>query len=176
MEQRFGFIHDKMDLKVLILFLLRRLPAPVDRESLMDITLLCDDGVGYFEFSECLHELLETEHVSLENNMYLVTEKGRLNGEATESGLPYSVRMRAEKAAAALSGVLKRDSMISVSHELRQRGGYTVKLSMSDGIGPVIDMELLMGDDSQVKKVESNFRKNAENYYTRIVELLLEDN
>ena len=175
MEQRFGFIHDNMDLKVLILYLLKRLPAPVTYESLMDVTLLCDDGIGYFEFSECLAELVETEHVSLSDDLYTITEKGSLNGEITESGLPYSVRMRADKAAAALSHMMKRDSMIVTTHEMRQLGGFTVKLSMSDGVGPVISMELLTGDDKQAKKMDSKFRQHAELVYSKIVDILLED-
>lgn len=175
MEQRFGFIHDEMELKVLILFILRRLPCPVLYENLMDVTLLCDDGIGYFEFSECLSDLVSTEHVSVDEEKYFCTEKGRTNGEITEPNLPYSVRMRAEKAAAALSHMLKRDSMIIASHEMRQRGGFTVKLSMSDGVGPIISMELLSGDDKQTKKMEENFRKNAESIYNKIVNILLEE-
>ena len=31
---RFGFIHEKLDIKILILFILRRLPGVVDRETL----------------------------------------------------------------------------------------------------------------------------------------------
>jgi hypothetical protein len=175
MEQRFGFIHDNMDLKVLILFILRRLPGPVLYENLMDVTLLCDDGIGYFDFSSCLADLVSTEHVCLKDEKYSCTEKGNTNGEITESSLPYSVRMRAEKAASALSHMIKRDSMIVASHEMRQLGGFTVKLSMSDGVGTVISMELLSGDDKQTKKMEDNFRKNAENIYSKIVEILLEE-
>lgn len=174
MEQRFGFIHDSMDLKVLILFILKRLPGPTSYESLMDVTLLCDDGIGYFEFSECLADLVATDHVTSDGELYSVTEKGSLNGEITESSLPYSVRMRAEKAAAALSHMMKRDSMIVATHEMRQRGGFTVKLSMSDGVGTVISMELLSGDEKQTKKMETNFRKNAEAIYSKIVDVLLE--
>ena len=145
MEGNFGFIRSEMDLKVLILFILRRLPEPVSRSELTDITLLCDNAIGYFEFSECLADLLRTEHISADQEMYQITEKGRTNGEATESGLPFSVRIRAEKAVSTLADMQRRNSMIKASHEMRRRGGFTVKLSMSDGIGPVITMELLTG-------------------------------
>ena len=173
MEQRHGFIHDEMDLKVLILFILSRLPAPVARDSLTDATLLCDDAIGYFEFSDCLMDLVKTGHVSLTDGRYLITNKGRENGNITESGLPYSVRMRAEGSAASLSNQLQREAMITASHEMRRRGGYTVKLSMSDGLGAVITMELLCADDKQAVRIEQNFRKNAESVYNKITELLM---
>lgn len=174
MEQRYGFIHDEMDLKVLILFILSRLPAPVDKERLTDATLVCDDAIGYFEFSDCLTDLVSTEHVKFENGRYSITSKGLQNGNVTESGLPYSVRMRAEGSSAALSNKLQREAMITATHELRRRGGYTVRLSMSDGVGSVISMELLTADDDQTRRIEENFRKNAESIYSRIVQMLLD--
>ena len=50
---RLGFIHEKLDIKILILFILRRLPGTVNRDMLSDFTQ-CDGGVGYFDFSDCL--------------------------------------------------------------------------------------------------------------------------
>ena len=37
MNERFGFIHEKLDIKLLILFILRRLPGVVDRSMLTEI-------------------------------------------------------------------------------------------------------------------------------------------
>ena len=51
MDERFGFIHEKLDIKLLILFVLRRLPAPIDAESLSDLVLI-DGGIGYFDDKE----------------------------------------------------------------------------------------------------------------------------
>ena len=89
-----------MELKVLILFILRRLPQAATWEELTDATLLTDTAIGYFDFSECMTDLVRTEHIAKSDDGYTVTEKGRENGEAMESSLPYSVRVRAEKAAA----------------------------------------------------------------------------
>ena len=174
MEANLGFIKSEMDLKVLILFILRRLPEPVSRDDLTDITLLCDNAIGYFDFSECLADLVRTEHISVENDFYTITDKGRINGEATETGLPFSVRLTAEKASSTLANILRRDAMIVSSHEMRRRGGFTVKLSMSDGIGPVISMDLLVGDDTQAAQIEKNFKKNAEVIYSKIISILLD--
>jgi hypothetical protein len=55
-----GFIHEKLDIKLLILFILSRLPAPVDRGTLDELCQQCDDGVGYFDYSDCLGELIAT--------------------------------------------------------------------------------------------------------------------
>lgn len=173
-ENRLGFIHSEMELKVLILFILRRLPERAAFQELTDMTLLTDGAIDYFDFTQSLSDLVDTEHVSLTEDGYLITEKGRVNGEAMESSLPYSVRVRAEKAASTLANLQRRRSMITASHEMRSRGGFTVKLSMSDGMGPILSLELLTGDDKQSEQIEENFKKNAEKLYGRIVELLME--
>ena len=58
--ERLGFIHEKLDIKILILFILRRLPGIVAPIDLQDFTQQCDEGFGYFEYSDCLAELIES--------------------------------------------------------------------------------------------------------------------
>ena len=48
MEQ-FGFVREELDIKILILYILARLPGPVDRESLADI-VFCDGAINSFSF------------------------------------------------------------------------------------------------------------------------------
>ena len=48
---------DKLDIKFLILYIASRLIEPVGIDVLTDLAL-CDDGVDYFSFSECLNELV----------------------------------------------------------------------------------------------------------------------
>ena len=40
-----GFIHDKLDIKFLVLYLMARVASPVDFSTLADLTF-CDDGVA----------------------------------------------------------------------------------------------------------------------------------
>jgi len=98
MERRFGFIRDKLDIKVLILFILQRISEPVSLDELAELTL-CDGAISYFDFAECVSELVASDHISADGDRYLITEKGARNGAITEGGLPYSVRVKAERTA-----------------------------------------------------------------------------
>ena len=89
-----GFIHEKLDIKILILFVLRRLPGTVDPETLLEICQ-CDGGIGYFDYSDCLSELVMSGHITEEEDGYRITEKGARNADTVESSLPYSVRVKA---------------------------------------------------------------------------------
>ena len=71
---RFGFIHEKLDIKILILYILNQLPSPVDAQTLSEL-VFCDDGIGYFDYSDCLAELVETNHIEEKRGKYRITEK-----------------------------------------------------------------------------------------------------
>ena len=83
-----GFIHDKLDIKFLILYLMARVAGPVDFTTLADLTF-CDDGVEYFDFAESVAELVSTGHLAVEGDLYTITDKGRRNGEICESSLAF---------------------------------------------------------------------------------------
>lgn len=169
--ERFGFIHDKLDLKILILFILRRLPAAIDREALSELVMQ-DEGVGYFDYTECLAELADTGQVELTDEGYRITEKGDRNGLTIESSLPYTVRMRVERAVAPVVNAMNRNAMIKTGHKQQKGGGYQVELSMGDGIGEIISLRLLAASEEQAAVMEKKFRAEAEAFYNHIIEVL----
>ena len=169
--ERFGFIHEKLDIKILILFILRRLPGVVDPSTLGDLCSQCDDGIGYFDYSDCLAERVKTGHVEENEEYYAITEKRARNADAVETSLPFSVRSRALKLIEPVRERLRRAAMIQASHTVGEDGCF-VELAMSDGEGEIIRLHLLCADEAQAKKIEKNFRKGAEGYYHKVMELL----
>ena len=171
--ERFGFIHEKLDIKILILFILSRLPGEVPPEVLGELCQ-CDDGIGYFDYSDCLAELVETEHITETETGYTITEKGKRNAAAVETSLPYSVRSKALKLIAPVEEAMRRAAMITAKHEVKD-GACMVKLAMSDGVGEIINLSFLCAGEEQAKKIEKNFRRSAEKYYHKVVELMSDD-
>lgn len=169
----FGFVREQLDIKILILYILARLPGPVDRSSLSDI-VFSDGAIDYFTFSDCLSDLISTGHIVKENHKYEITELGRQDGEMIENSLPVSVRDNADAAMVSVVERISRDSMIRTSHEMGSEG-CNVELTVSDGKGVIMNLSLLVGDEEQAKTMEKKFRVNAEEYYARILNMLLED-
>ena len=170
---RLGFIHEKLDIKILILFVLRRLPGIVEPETLLELCQ-CDGGLGYFDYSDCLSELIESGHIEKHEDGYSITEKGARNADAVENSLPYSVRTKALKLIAPVEERLRRAAMITANHE-NTDGGCMVNLAMSDGKGEIVSLRFLCADEQQAKKIEKNFCLDAENYYQKIVELMTKE-
>ncbi|MCL2828624.1 MAG: DUF4364 family protein [Oscillospiraceae bacterium] len=171
--KRFGFIHDKLDIKILTLFVLNRLGSAVDLDTLTEL-VLCDDGISYFDFSECVAELQKTDHIRAENGLFHITEKGIKNGQITENSIPYTVRRMAEEKAAALSRIQQRNALVKAEVTPRENGGFTVHLSLDDGLGEVLSMELYTATEPHATAMTARFSKQAEEVYGKILALLAE--
>lgn len=171
---RTGYIHDKLDIKFLILYLTARLAAPVDFPTLTDLTF-CDDGVEYFPFAESLSELITTEHLKEEDGLYSITDKGRRNGEICESSLPFSVRRRCDRNLAAINGVLRRNAQVRTELLPREDGDTTLRLILDDDTGNVMTLDLLMVSPELANQLGERFRAQPEKLYHTILKQLLEE-
>ena len=116
-----GYVFSPLDLKILILFILRRLPGEIDSERLLQICQ--EDGVvNYFDFTICMDERKESGQLELEDGFCIITPRGRQTAETLESSLPYSVRQHAEKAAGAVASDISRGNSISGRHSVTDNG------------------------------------------------------
>ena len=127
----YGFIREKLDIKVLILFILKRLPAPVSQNLLTELTMI-DNATNYFDYIECLSELERSGHILFSDDKYIITPKGVRNGTEMEDHVPYTVRTKALAGIERASKILERESLIRTSQEEKPEGGLYVSLSLSD--------------------------------------------
>ena len=154
-------IHEKLDIKILILYILNHLPAAVDAQTLSDL-VFCDNGIGYFDYSDCLAELVDTAHITEEGGKYRITEKGSRNvREVASVTEPIAEQMR-------------RAAMIVAQHTNTPEGGCNVRLALSDGIGQIVSMQLLAADEAQARTMEHYFKAHAEDVYQALVRMLTE--
>ena len=169
-----GFIHDKLDIKFLVLYLMARVASPVDFATLADLTF-CDDGVEYFDFAESVAELVDTGHLALEEDRYTITEKGRRNGKICESSLAYSVRRKCDQNLARVNGVLRRDAQVRTETLPREDGGVTLRLILDDDKGNIMTLDMLTVSQEQAGRLAERFRAQPEKLYHGIFQVLLEE-
>ena len=169
---RYGFIHDKLDMKLLILYFMCRVAAPVDFATLTGLTM-CDDGIDYFVFAEALSELVDTGHLSLEDGLYAITEKGRENSAACESSLPFSVKRKCSAQLVKLNGVLRRNAQVRAETHLRTDGGVSLCLFLDDETGNLLTLEMFCGSQEQADRLARNFKAEPERIYNEVLSALL---
>lgn len=169
---RAGFIHDKLEIKFLILYIAARIMEPIPLEGMQELTM-CDDGIDYFDFSDCLNDLVRTEHLRVtEDHLYCITVKGMHNSEICESSLPYSVRIRTDKNVAAYNQQLLRRSQVFSSVDKRENGTYTVTLSLSDDLDNIMKLELMVASEEMAQDLVDRFQKNPEQVYSSLLSAL----
>ena len=169
-----GFIQDKLEIKFLILYIMDQVREPIPFETALDLAM-CDEGVGYFDFSECMADLVRTKHLTLEDGLYAITDKGRRNSEICASSLPRSVRLRCDRNVDECNRRLRRKRQVRASWEKRQGGGVWVRLALDDDLGEVLELGLAVPGEDMAKAVAEKYRQSPETVYSRIMELLLED-
>jgi hypothetical protein len=167
-----GFIRDKLQIKFLILYIAARVSQPLPLEKMQDLTM-CDDGIDYFSFSECMSDLVKTDHLHLtEEGLYAITPKGLRNSEICESSLPYSVRMRTDRNVAACNKELLRQAQVRARVGRRDNGTYTVTLSLRDDFDELMHLEVMVATEPMANDLAERFRKNPEQLYTEILSTL----
>ena len=166
-----GFIHDKLDMKVLILYLLSRAYGPVDFSALTDL-VLAERGTGYFLFAQALAELKESGHAAEENGRWSATEKGRRNSADSEGSLPQVLRRRCDKRLAALNTALKRCAQVRAQVEPRADGGFTLRLDLDDDGGSLFALELLVPSEAEGRAMADRFLKSPEKTYHSVLAVL----
>lgn len=168
-----GFIHEELDIKILILFVLNRLSGPVNSETLADLCRV-DSGVGYFDYADCLSDLVDTGHVIKTNNGYEITEKGIKNADAVSSSLPFSVRKKTIELIKPVEEHIRRQAMIKTDRSMDGEC-CRVSLALSDDAGELMNLSFICSDEQSAIKAEKKFRSSAEDCYLKIVNMFCED-
>ena len=173
--QRLGFIHDMMDVKVLILYVMSRVNYPV---TIQQIYELCyqDECLSYFDVCTAVPEMVNSLHLQLlENDCYAITEKGKADGALTQDSIAFSVRQKAENAVARFIRQIRRSSYVKTQILPRENGDFTVLMSLDDEMGNLMTLELMAPDQRQAVRLGRLFEKKAEVIYNLTMTELLDD-
>ena len=138
--ERHGFIHDMMDVKVLVLFVTARSNYPL---TMQEIYELCyqDDCLSYFDVCTAIPEMVNSGHLEeTEEGKFVITEKGREAGTITEDSVAFTVRQRAEDAVEKYNRQLRRSRFIKTHIIPRENGGCSVVMSLDDEMSSVMTL------------------------------------
>ena len=173
--QRLGFIHDMLDVKVLILFVMARVNYPV---TIQQIYELCyqDDCLSYFDVCTAVPEMVKSGHLSEDKDQcYVITDKGRADGSLTEDSIAFTVKQRAENAVSRFNRQIRRSSYVKTQILPRESGDFSVIMALDDEFGNLMTLELLAPNQRQAVRLSKLFEKKAEAVYNLTMTELLDD-
>lgn len=173
--QRLGFIHDMLDVKVLILFVMSRVGYPATSQQIYELCYQ-DDCVSYFDVCTAIPQMVKSGHLTeKEPDLYEITEKGRADGSLTQDSIAYTVRCRAENAVNRFNRQLRRSSFVKTQVIPREGGDCSVIMALDDESGNLMTLELVAPNQRQAVRLGKLYEKKAEIIYNMIMAELLDD-
>ncbi len=166
-----GFIHNKLDMKLLALYILTHAAGPIDFATLTDLAM-CDGGVDYFQFAEAVSELSASGHIVREGELYSPTAKGRRDSDAGESSLSPVIRARCDRRLSPLNEALKRRAQVRATVE-RAGDDWQVALAMDDDHGPLFSLTLLAPSEEEGQRVADHFLAHPDRVYNGVLGALI---
>lgn len=174
--ERHGFIHDMMDVKVLILFVAARVNYPLTTQEVYELCYQ-DECLSYFDVCTAIPEMVASGHMEqVENDRYQITEKGRQDGSITEDSVAFTVRQRAENAVDRFNRQLRRSSFVKTQIIPRENGECSVVMSLDDDFSNLMTLELVAPNQRQAVRLSRLFEEKAERVYNLTMKVLLEEN
>ncbi len=173
--QRLGFIHDMMDVKVLILYVAVRSNYPMTAQEVYELCYQ-DECLSYFDVCTALPQMVESGHIrQLEDERYEITEKGAADGKLMEDSIAFTVRQRAENAVARFNRQLRRSSFVKTQIIPHGDDDLSVVMALDDEKGNLMTLELLAPSQRQAIRLSKLFEKKADLLYTLIMAELLDN-
>ena len=173
--KRHGFIHDMMDVKVLILFVMARSSFPMTMQEVYEVCYQ-DDCLSYFDVCTAVPEMVASGHMeSPEPEKYVITEKGRETAALTGDSIAFTVKRRAEDAVARFNRQLRRSSFVKTQIMPRENGEFSVIIGLDDEMGNLMTLELAAPDQRQAMRMSRMLEKKAELIYTLTMTELMEE-
>lgn len=169
-----GFIHDKLDIKLLILFMASRLAGPVAFDVFADLAL-CDDGVNYFQLAEAASELVSAGHLTDADGTLCITAQGRQVIEQGADSLPRVIRQRCEKRAAPVNEALLRARQASAQVESADNGTWRLRLAFHEGDEELLGLSLWTPDEKCAREAAKRFKNNPARVYNGVLNILMDE-
>ena len=173
--KRLGFIHDMIDVKVLILFVASRSNYPMTAQEVYEVCYQ-DECLSYFDVCTALPQMVESGHMQkLDDERYEITEKGREDGKLTEDSIAFTVKQRAEDAVSRFNRQLRRSSFVKSQVIPRNNGDFSVVMALDDEMGNLMTLELVAPNQRQAIRLGKLFEKKAEELYNLTMSELLDN-
>lgn len=173
--KRLGYIHDMMDVKVLILYVTARAEYPMTPQEIYEVCYQ-DECLSYFEVCSAIPEMVESGHLQqTEEERYVITEKGKHDGKLTEDSIAFTVKSRAEDAVERFNRQLRRRTFVKTQIYQREKGDYTVAMSLDDELGNLMKLELMAPNQRQALRLSKLLESKAENVYNLAMMELLDE-
>lgn len=160
--------------KVIILYILNKLPNPISNEGLYKLVLSIND-MNYFYFQQFLLDLTNNKYIEYFNNgihtIYQITTLGKNVLELTEDILPGILKLQIDTELT----TAKTESAVIAEFTPRSENNYVVTCKILENNECCFELKATAPSREQAKKIVSNWENNSNEIYRKILSLLTQD-
>lgn len=168
--------QDLAENKVLILYLINKLPDGIKSDNLFKI-VSSTNGINYFYFQELLSDLIATNLVGSftkdEDTFIKITSEGENSLSLTKSLLPGILKLKADNVFKDEISEIVEESSIITEYIPKDENNYTVKCKIVEKNETLFEISAFAGSRERAKQISDNWKNNANNLYPKIIDLLL---
>ena len=166
--ERHGFIHDMLDVKLLILHVMTRVMYPVDVQKIYELCYQ-DECLSYFDVMQAVPQMVASGHLAQkEDGTYVITQRGSETALIMDDSIARPVRRRADVEIERFN----RDTLKTAVEQIGENQ-FDVALELSDERGSLASFRLTAPSKRQARVLERSFAANAELVYQTVMDLLL---
>jgi predicted transcriptional regulator len=171
-----GYLHNKLDVKVLILFILARIDTPLTSQEIYEVAYQ-DESLNYFTFAESLPELVDSGHLQVDDHQrYAITDKGRQQGAFVEDSLAVPVVQKVSAAISEKLTQLRRDGYITTSVTQDEQGYWIATLHYKDDGMPMMTLSMMAPNEALGHSMAANLRRQADLLYKTNLDIAIAQN
>lgn len=168
--------EDLAENKVLILYLLNKLPDGIKNDNLYKIVSSANN-INYFYFQELLTDLIETNFVGSftkdEDTVVKITSEGQNALSLTKSLLPGILKLKADNIFKEEVSSIAEESSIITEYIPKDENNYTVKCKIVENNETIFEVSTFAGSRDRAKQISDNWKDNANEIYPQIINLLI---
>ena len=162
--------------KVLILYLLNKLPDGIKNDNLYKIVSSANN-INYFYFQELLTDLIDTKLIGSftrdEDTFIKITSDGKNSLSLTKSLLPGILKLKADNVFKKEVSNIAEESSIITEYIPKDEKNYTVKCKIVEKNETIFEISAFAGSRERAKQISDNWKNNANKLYPQILNLLL---
>ncbi len=162
--------------KILILYILNKICKPITNIELYNLIIAVLD-MNYFYYQQFLLDLIEIKYVTTfekdSKKLYEITEKGQETLKLTQDMLPGILKLKFDTTfKEQLKQSKDKESIIAEFIPINENS-YIVSCKINENGNSIFEVKILASSREQAKSIVENWENNAENYYPKILSLLL---
>ncbi len=158
--------------KALILYVLQKVNEPISNDALLKL-IISIDNMNYFYFQQFLLDLLENNYIiKNENTLYELTEEGQKALELVKDLIPGITTFKVDNTFKEKLGEIQNEVAITTDYIPLSQDQYNVECKITENNQTLFKIELYAGSHEQAKKIADNWKKNAEEIYPEILNII----